>query len=86
MYIYGGIKMKTNIRKWGNSLGLRIPASLAQKLNLHSGSVVEILIEGDHIGIYPPKHDLAAMLAKITDNNRPDLDWTEAPTKGSEIW
>ncbi|MDP1975396.1 MAG: AbrB/MazE/SpoVT family DNA-binding domain-containing protein [Alphaproteobacteria bacterium] len=78
--------MKTNIQKWGNSLGVRIPAQLAQKLHLHSGSVVEILIEDDHIGIYPKKYTLSSMLSKITDDNRPNIEWIEEPSKGNEAW
>lgn len=78
--------MKTNIQKWGNSLGVRIPAQLAQQLHLHSGSVVEILIENDHISIHPQKYTLASMLSQITNENRPGLDWVEEPSKGVEEW
>lgn len=78
--------MKTNIQKWGNSLGVRIPAQLAQQLHLHSGSVVEILIENDYISIHPQKYTLASMLSQITNENRPGLDWIEEPSKGVEEW
>lgn len=33
--------MKISISKWGNSLGLRIPAAVAQSLKLKSGDHVE---------------------------------------------
>lgn len=32
--------IKTTIKKWGNSLAVRIPQSLVDKLNLHDGNEV----------------------------------------------
>ena len=34
--------MHSQVQKWGNSLGIRIPKTIAQKLHLHSGSQVEL--------------------------------------------
>ena len=34
--------MKVVIKKWGNSLGVRIPNIIVCELNLHGGSVVGI--------------------------------------------
>src|SRR5947209_4600023 len=44
--IYGGI-MKTHVRKWGNSLALRIPKSFAKEAGLHADAAVELsLVQG----------------------------------------
>ena len=36
------------IAKWGNSLGLRLPASLVRQLGLKPGVECEFLLGGDH--------------------------------------
>lgn len=41
--------MRAYIQKWGNSLGLRIPISVAKLLNLHQGCPITIEIENDRI-------------------------------------
>jgi len=43
------------IRKWGNSLAVRIPAALAEKLEVCSGTPVEITAKNGSIVITPQK-------------------------------
>ncbi len=62
--------MESRLRKWGNSLGLRIPMHIAKQLQLHPGSAVKIKIEEDRIIIQLPKYDLDTMLKGITSKNR----------------
>lgn len=38
--------MVIEIKKWGNSLGLRIPRDIARNLGLEEGSEVEVGLEG----------------------------------------
>jgi antitoxin MazE len=62
--------MDAIIQKWGNSLGVRIPNSIAKDLNLENGSHVEILDEDGKILILPhEKKSLIEKLAKITTEN-----------------
>ncbi len=61
--------METHIQKWGNSIGLRIPAKLARKLNLHVGNVVNLQLQNNHLEITPKKQDLAEMVAQINRSN-----------------
>jgi antitoxin MazE len=77
--------METHIQKWGNSLGLRIPMRIAQKLNLHDGSTVYIDIEENKITIQPQKYDLDSMLEKITPHNQ-HRQILEDNQKGNEEW
>lgn len=77
--------MQTHIQKWGNSLGLRIPAHLAKQLQLHIGSTVTLVIEQGRIIIQPPKYHLETMLEEITQENlHHQLFDDEA--KGNEEW
>ena len=78
--------METVIKKWGNSLGVRIPGFIVKDLSLKDGSFVEIEEEGDKIVIKQKKKvDLNEMLKNIDINNLHGEIETEAP-EGKEIW
>ena len=47
--------MQTVVQKWGNSLGLRIPALWAKDNNVRSGSKIEVIVEKGKITILPQK-------------------------------
>ena len=51
--------MITKVRKWGNSLGLRLPKSMIQELNLADGSEISISEENGKIIIEPEIKDLS---------------------------
>ena len=79
--------MVTKIQQWGNSLGLRIPKSLASQLAIANGQQVELGIENDCLVVRPLKKEyrLSEMLAAITPENRHDeVDFGRA--MGREIW
>ncbi len=64
--------MITIIKKWGNSLVLKIPNSLAKDMQLSQGSVVEVAVAGGRMLIKPkepPKISLTHMLKGITKGN-----------------
>lgn len=65
--------METIVQKWGNSLGIRIPAAYAKELNLKKGSTVEINEEGGKIVIYPSHKTLEDMLDRVTADNMPEI-------------
>ena len=44
---------KLNIRRWGNSLGVRLPAGIARAAHLEADQAVILSIEGDRIVIRP---------------------------------
>ena len=62
--------METIVKKWGNSLGIRIPNVIARELSLKDGSVVDISDKGKEIVIKPiQKATLSEMLGKINEQN-----------------
>ncbi len=64
--------MTTTVQKWGNSLALRIPSSLAKDVHLHQGSVVEVAVIAGKMVVKPKgerKYSLSKMLREINKNN-----------------
>jgi antitoxin MazE len=79
--------METVIRKWGNSLGIRIPSILAKEYELENGGVVEIIDADGQIIIRPlkGKKKLLEKLSKVTAKNiHAESDTGERV--GREIW
>ncbi|WP_229776829.1 AbrB/MazE/SpoVT family DNA-binding domain-containing protein [Alicyclobacillus cellulosilyticus] len=64
--------MVTTVQKWGNSLAVRIPSAVAEKLAIRQGSEIEFIIEDNAIILKPKKKKptLEELLAKITPENR----------------
>jgi antitoxin MazE len=85
-----GYSMKTtsSVKKWGNSLAVRIPTSVAQDLGLSENSSVQIVSDGSVATIQPKKHKKVSMdelVAGITpDNLHGAVDWGNPV--GKEIW
>ena len=62
-------KMEAVIQKWGNSLGLRIPALWAKENKVKSGSKVEVIPEEGKITIIPQKKSLEEMMGYVNKDN-----------------
>jgi antitoxin MazE len=78
--------MEATVRKWGNSLGVRIPNLLVRELSLKDGSLVDINERGKEIIIKPVKKNrLSEMLSNINENNIHNEIETGGPV-GKEIW
>ena len=77
----------TQIAKWGNSLGLRLPKSVAREAQLGEGDTVDVSVKNGAIVIRPsrPTYSLEQLVAKMTQRNRHDeSDW--GPRVGRESW
>ena len=80
--------MQTKIKKWGNSLALRIPKLLALDVNLKQNELVNLSIDKDSIIITPiseKKYSLEKLLKGVTKNNLHGEFDTGAPV-GKEVW
>ena len=80
--------MNATVQKWGNSLALRIPSSVAKDLQVRRGSSVEVAVEDGKLIVKPAKKrkaSLAQLLKGVTkDNRHSEQDWG-APV-GREAW
>ncbi|AGA56377.1 growth regulator [Thermobacillus composti KWC4] len=78
--------MSTTVQKWGNSLGIRIPSHIAEKIAITQGSEVELVVSEDHTLIVIPikkKPTLEELLAQCKPENRHDeIDFG---TEGKEL-
>jgi antitoxin MazE len=77
----------TQISKWGNSLGLRLPKSVAREAEVGEGDTVDVSVRNGAIVIRPsrPVYSLDQLVGKITPRNRHgESDWS-APV-GHEAW
>lgn len=54
------------LRRWGNSLGVRLPAAIARQAHLHDNQTVELSVvaEGVLIRAVSPRPSLAERLAR----------------------
>ncbi|MDR1288459.1 MAG: AbrB/MazE/SpoVT family DNA-binding domain-containing protein [Treponema sp.] len=78
--------MEAVIKKWGNSLGIRIPNLIIREFSLKDGSFVEIKKMGNEIIITPKKKKaLSEMLDAINEQNIHKEMETNGPV-GKEIW
>lgn len=79
--------MHVSLRRWGNSLALRIPKAWAEELGVRDGSVVDVAVTRGKLVAEPvraPVVSLRSLLAKVTSSNRhAETDWGRA--QGDEI-
>jgi antitoxin MazE len=64
--------METKVKKWGNSLALRIPKPLALEVGLDDDSPVELSLSDGKLVIAPiveEEMSLASLLAQVTESN-----------------
>ncbi len=53
------------VSRWGNSLAIRLPASVVEALELHEGDDIEVVIADERIFKIRKKPDRDAVLAKL---------------------
>lgn len=78
--------MSVKIQKWGNSLGVRIPKTVMEKVNLKENSEVEIESKNGTIVIFPAteKYSLDDLIDQITKSNlHSEKDFK---SEGDEVW
>jgi len=80
--------MITKVQKWGNSLGVRIPKSVAHEAQVEEGMKVDIREEDNRLVIAPvenPQYSLDALIRRVSPSNlHKEIDFG-AP-QGREVW
>lgn len=82
--------MPSTVRKWGNSLGIRVPKAVAEQVNLTNGMEVELDTSEGVLTIRPKrkrrrsKYKLADLLAKFKPHHRHG-EWDKSGPRGREV-
>ncbi len=80
--------MHARVRKWGNSLALRIPKALADEAGIEKDSAVELALEDGRLVVArktPRRYTLKRLLAGVTPRNR-RREVDTGPSVGGEAW
>jgi antitoxin MazE len=81
------MRTSTQIARWGNSLGLRLPKAVASEAKISAGDTVEVSVKDGEILIRAarPVYKLSELVGKITPRNRhSETDWGKSA--GREQW
>ena len=80
----------TTVRKWGNSIAVRLPKDSAQKLGLHEGTTIEF-VEDEKTrslsirSLSSDEYILSDFVSRITSQNKHgEVRWGKA--SGKEVW
>jgi len=76
------------VRKWGNSLGIRIPHELAADVGLSEGKQVTLEKNDGALtvrAVKRPRYSLKELLKDVTPKNKhEEIDW--GSPQGKEVW
>jgi antitoxin MazE len=78
--------METVIKKWGNSLAVRIPRALAAEARVADGAPVDVTVEDGALVLRPkpaPRVDLKSLLKGVTKRNL-HAEVATGPRRGRE--
>lgn len=79
--------MTTQVAKWGNSLGLRLPKAVAVEAQIAEGDTVDVTVENGAVVIRPARtrYSLDELVDGITKANRHEETGWGKPV-GRETW
>jgi len=68
----GGYRMRVQVQKWGNSLALRIPKSVAQDAGVRAGTIMDVGVARGKlvaVPVAPTPMPLKSLLRRVTSRN-----------------
>ncbi|MBO1349585.1 MAG: AbrB/MazE/SpoVT family DNA-binding domain-containing protein [Hormoscilla sp. GUM202] len=79
---------QTQIDKWGNSLALRIPKHISDRLGLKVNDTMICRVENSKLVLYPrshsPEYSLDELLAGEIEDGGEEIYWGKP--EGEEVW
>ena len=77
-----------DIKKWGNSLGVRLPASIAREARLTENQKVRIETDGDQVTIRAADDNLLSLEQRleIFDKEKLGGEIMAIQSVGAEVW
>lgn len=84
--------MQVKIQQWGNSVGIRLPATVLKQMGLVSGDLLSLDVSAEAMTLKPLKvrpHYRLADLMEQCDLTAPEPEdlvaWRAMPPQGSEV-
>ncbi len=80
--------MKTVLQKWGNSLALRIPRTVAAEIAVGAGHAVDVQVSKGRIVVAPvtkKRYELSDLVSHMTAKNR-HAEVVSGKPRGRESW
>jgi antitoxin MazE len=78
--------MQAQIKKWGNSLAIRLPKKFTDQLHVTNGTIVNLNIQNNKIIMAPNKSPLDLLLDHINDDNCHKELFEDQISQGKESW
>ncbi len=77
-----------DIKRWGNNLGVRLPAAVARAAHLQADQRVRVTVEGGCVVIAPYLDDEQSLECRLArfDPVRHGAEAMAAPLRGAERW
>ncbi len=75
------------VRKWGNSLAVRIPSEAAERAGIREGDTIAVSASPGKLTVAraPRKYRIQDLVKQMKPENQPELvDW--GPPVGKEFW
>ncbi|HET9096732.1 MAG TPA: AbrB/MazE/SpoVT family DNA-binding domain-containing protein [Candidatus Baltobacteraceae bacterium] len=78
--------MRTRVDRWGNSLGVRLPKSVAERIGLREGDPVEMEIDGNAVIVRRagPRYTLDQLLENLAPETRHEDYFADSGFVGRE--
>ncbi len=80
--------MIATVQKWGNSLGVRLPKSIAQDSSIREGIAVDMTVQNGRVILSPtpkPTYQLGVLLKSVSAKNR-HAEVCTGGAVGREAW
>lgn len=79
------MEARSHVARWGSSLAIRIPKSVAEQWGVREGSRIDMVPRGDQLVISKRAYDLSEMLARMSPETlHGEID--TGPAQGREQW
>ena len=78
--------MTVSVKKWGNSLALRIPKDIAHTMHIENDTVLELHIEKGAIVLKPSRNSLLEELVSRIDTQNLHTEVQTGESVGNEEW
>jgi antitoxin MazE len=75
-----------SLKKWGNSLALRIPKNMAESLQVDNNSLMELNINNGVLTLRPKKNNLLERLVSKINSENLHKEINTGRSVGNEEW